>query len=103
VNQWVKERYRLQRLDMEDTGKSVDIYDMRDIAKHAVYSLKGARADLYRACRSVRQEAPLVEELGAKYDESEIKDALAWLCEENLMVHIGNEYLALAVDMNARK
>lgn len=103
VNQWVKERYRLQRLDMEDTGKSVDIYDMRDIAKHAVYSLKGARADLYRACRSVRQEAPLVEELGAKYGESEIKDALAWLCEENLMVHIGNEYLALAVDMNARK
>ncbi len=103
VDQWVKERYRLQRLDMEDTGKTVDIYDMRTIAKHIVYHLEGVRADLYRACRAVRQEAPLIGELCSKYGEEEIKDALAWLCEENLMVHIGHEYLALAVDMHARE
>ena len=103
VTQWVKERYRLQRLDMEDTGNAVDIFDMRKIAKHAVYHLEGVRADLYRACRAVRQETPLIEELGVKYGEEEIKEALAWLCGENLMVHIGHEYLSLAVDMHARK
>ena len=103
VNQWIMERSSPQRLDMEDTGNAVDIYDMRTIARHTVYHLEGVRADIYRACRAVRQEEPLLGELGAKYGEAEIREALAWLCEENLMVHIGHEYLALAVDMHARK
>ena len=42
-------------------------------------------------------------ELSPEYGEAEVRDALAWLCEENLTVHIGHEYLALAVDMNTRK
>ncbi len=103
VTQWLEEREHAQRLDMDDTGKTIDIYDMREIAKHTVYHLDGVCAALYRACRAVRQEAPLLEELSPEYGEAEIRDALAWLCEENLMVHIGHEYLALAVDMNARK
>ncbi|MBP5199221.1 MAG: RiPP maturation radical SAM C-methyltransferase [Schwartzia sp.] len=100
---WTEHRWNLQRLDMYDNGKTIDIYDMRKISRHAVYSLDGAKAELYRAARSVRQEEPLLEELSPKYEEDELRAALDWLCEENLMVHIGHEYLALAVDMNAKK
>ena len=100
---WTEHRWNLQRLDMYDNGKTIDIYDMRKISKHAVYTLDGAKAELYRAARSVRQEEPLLEELSPKYEEDELRAALDWLCEENLMVHIGHEYLALAVDMNAKK
>ncbi len=103
VTDWVEHRWNLQRLDMYDNGKTIDIYDMRKIAKHAVYTLEGAKAELYRATRSVRQEAPLLEELSPRYGEDELRAALDWLCEENLMVHIAHEYLALAIDMNARK
>ena len=103
VGQWTDERMNLQRLDMDDNGKGIDIYDMRDIAKHTVYHLDGLRAELYRATRAVRQEDALLAELSPEYGEAEVRDALAWLCEENLTVHIGHEYLALAVDMNTRK
>ena len=103
VTDWVASRWNLQRLDMYDNGKTIDIYDMRKIARHAVYTLDGAKADLCRAARAVRQEQPLLEELSPKYGEAELRAALEWLCEENLMVHIGHEYLALAVDMNAKK
>ena len=103
VMDWVEHRWNLQRLDMYDNGKTIDIYDMRKIATHAVYTLDGAKAELYRAARSVRQEEMLLAELSQKYGEDELRAALDWLCEENLMVHIGHEYLALAVDMNAKK
>ena len=103
VTDWVDNRWNLQRLDMYDNGAAIDIYDMRKISRHAVYTLDGAKAELYRACRSVRQEAPLLGELSQKYGEDELRAALDRLCEENLMVHIGHEYLALAVDMNAKK
>jgi len=103
VTDWVDNRWNLQRLDMYDNGAAIDIYDMRKISRHAVYTLDGAKAELYRACRSVRQEAPLLGELSQTYGEDELRAALDWLCEENLMVHIGHEYLALAVDMNAKK
>ena len=103
VSNWVKERWRLQRLDMEDTGTGIDIYDMRKIARHTVYRLEGAQAAVYRACRTARQESWLLSELSGSYGNDEIADSLARLCEENLMVHIGSEYLALAVDINAKK
>ena len=103
VADWVTHRWDLQRLDMYDNGDVIEIYDMRKIAKHAVYTLDGAKAALCRAARSVRQEEPLLEELAPKYGKNELLEALDWLCEENLMVHIGHEYLALAIDMNAIK
>ena len=99
---WAASRNNLQRLDMFDNGKTIDIFDMRKISKHSVYTLDGAKAELYRAARCVRQEEPLLEELSPKYGKDELREALDWLCEENLMVHIGHEYLALAIDMNAK-
>ncbi len=105
VNRWVREQWsgNLQRLDMEATGKAIDIYDMRDIAKHAVYHLDGLCAEIYRSCRTVRQEENLLAEFSGSHGEDEVREALEWLCGENLMLHIGHEYLALAVDMNAKK
>lgn len=103
VEQWLGERWQPQRLDMEDTGTFIHIYDMRDIARHTVYRLEGAKADLYRACRAVRQEKSLLAEFSDKYGGDGVADALEWLCGENLMVHIGPEYLALAVDMHAKE
>ena len=103
VKDWVSNRWNLQRLDMYDNGAAIDIYDMRKVAKHAVYTLDGAKAELYRAARTARQEDALLAELSPKYAEGELRAALGWLTEENLMVHIGQEYLALAVDMNAKK
>ena len=103
VTDWVAHRWNLERLDMEDRGKAIDIYDMRKISKHAVYTLEGAKAELYRATRAVRQEEALITEFSGKYDMDELRAALDWLCAENLMVHIGHEYLALAVDMHASK
>ncbi len=103
VRDWVRHRGNLQRLDMFDTGDTIDVYDMRKISRHAVYTLEGARAALYRAARSVRQEGPLLAELSPAYAEDELRAALDWLCAENLMVRIGHEYLALAVDMKAKK
>ncbi len=103
VKAWAASRNNLQRLDMFDNGNTIDIFDLRKISRHSVYTLDGAKAELYRAARSVRQEEPLLEELAPKYGKDELREALDWLCEENLMVHIGHEYLALAIDMNAKK
>ncbi len=103
VKAWTASRRDLQRLDMFDNGQTIDIYDMRKIAKHAVYTLDGAKAALYRATRAVRQEGPLLAELSPAFGEDALREALSWLCGENLMVCIGHEYLALAVDMNAKK
>ena len=102
VNQWVGERYNLQRLDMYDDGAGISIFDMRDIARHTVYRLEGARADIYRACRAVRKKSSIEAEFSEKYSGDRVADALDWLCGENLMVRIGPEYLALAIDMNTK-
>ena len=98
VIQWAGERLQPQRLDMEERGNGIDIYDMRTVARHTIYRLEGVKADLYRALRTVRQEASLQTEFAGTYSEPEIKEALEWLCTENLTVKIGTEYLALAVD-----
>ena len=102
ADEWKAERSDPQRLDMEDNGAVIDIYDMRKIARHIVYHLSGVRADIYRLCRTVRTEEYIRETLGVNCGASEIEDALAWLTEENLMVHIKEEYLALAVDARVR-
>ncbi len=101
AKQWLNERFNPQRLDMEDTAAGVFIYDMRTIARHAVYHLEGLQAEVYRACRAVRSEASLRKEFSGY--GGEVQAALDYLTEENLMVHIGGEYLALAVDTDPWK
>ncbi len=101
--EWSASRLNPQRLDMYDNGNVIEIYDMRKIARRMVYRLEGIKADLYRACRAVRQEGPLLEALSPKYAADALRAALDDLCQENLMVRIGQEYLALAVDMHPEK
>ena len=104
VEQWLEERKKPpQRLDMYDSPDGITIYDMRKIARHLVYHLDGLRAELYRACRAVASRNSLLQKFSAEYDAQKILDELNWLCGENLMVNIKDEYLALAVDTNPQK
>lgn len=45
----------------------------------------------------------MTEKLAGRRSAEEIKDALAELVADNLMLHIGNEYLALPVDRRTGK
>ena len=87
-----------QMLLMKDKGAEIKILDTRQIARQPLCHLTGAAAELIRASRNAIQEDALVEKLVDNFSAAEIKDALTLLVQENLMLHIGNEYLALPVD-----
>lgn len=87
-----------QLLLMKDKGEEVKILDTRQIARQPLYHLTGAAAELIRAARDAIRGAALVEKLVDNYTASEIRDALALLVQENLILCIGDEYLALPVD-----
>jgi hypothetical protein len=87
-----------QLLLMKDKGAEIKILDTRLIARQPLCHLTGAAAELIRAARDAIREEALVEKLVDNYTTAEIEDALAYLVQENLMLHIGDEYLALPVD-----
>lgn len=99
VRRW-KEDYRKnsRQLFMKKFATGIFIHDTRAIAKHTVYRLNGIYADIYRACRSATEKFSLVKNFASIYDEQEIFLVLDYLCAENLMLEIRNEYLALAVE-----
>lgn len=82
----------------EEDDEDVKILDTRLIARQPLCHLTGAAAELLRAARDAIREEALVEKLVDNYTTAEIEDALALLVQENLMLHIGDEYLALPVD-----
>ena len=92
-----------QLLYMKDKGDVVKVLDTRLIARQPLYYLQGAEAEVLRACRNVIREEALVQKLTGQFTESTIKEALAWLEQENLLLHIGAEYLALPIDRDAGK
>jgi hypothetical protein len=49
------------------------------------------------------KEEKLMKVLAEHYEETRIREALAWLEQENLLLHIGPEYLALPIDRDAGK
>jgi hypothetical protein len=79
------------------------ILDTRLIAHRPMYYLQGIEAEVLRACRSVLREETLMEKLTGQFTEERIKEALAWLEQENLLLHVGPEYLALPIDRDAGK
>ena len=101
VERWLEERNNPQRLDMDDTGDEINIYDMRNIAVHSAYKLTGLCAEIYRACRYVKTETSLAKIFPDTSVEN-IRDELARFCDDKLMIKIGSEYLALAVDANPK-
>ncbi len=90
-----------QLLFLKDKGDMVKILDTRIIAKHPILHLTGAKAQLCRACRNVKEEKDLIKELSDQFEEHEIKESIDWLLEENQLLKIGSEYLTLAVDRDA--
>ncbi len=78
----------------------ISIYDLREIARHVVYRLTGLRAEIYRACRSVSNKKALVQKFR---DEEKVSETLEYLCAENLILNIGADYLALAIDWRVAK
>ena len=97
---WMKNQ---QILYMKDKGYVVKVLDTRLIARQPLYHLQGAEAEVLRACRSVMKEEKLMKVLAEHYEETRIREALAWLEQENLLLHIGPEYLALPIDRDAGK
>ncbi|MBR4382779.1 MAG: RiPP maturation radical SAM C-methyltransferase, partial [Selenomonadaceae bacterium] len=101
IDRWLKERSNPQRLDMYDAGNEINIFDMRNVAVHSAYKLIGLRAQLYRACRCVQSEKSLAKKF-PDVPAEKIHDELVNFCADKIMINIGDEYLALAVDANPK-
>ena len=103
VGKWNHKKNNPDRLDMEIGAEGIDIYDMREFAEKSVHHLHGLAARLYASCTTVRTEESLLEEF-KEYEPAEVLGILARLERDKLAVHIGREYLALAIDRaEARK
>ncbi len=50
------------------------------------------------ACRATRKKEGLYREAAGKFSTQEIDGALKYLEDENLILHIGDEYLTLAIE-----
>ena len=83
---------------MKDIGDEIKVLDTRMIAHVPIRHIKGAEADVLRACRNTMRERAVFERLSGRYPAEAIRTALNWLEEENIVLHIGDEYLALPVD-----
>lgn len=86
------------RLDMKDTGATIEIMDLRKIAKACMYTLTGIERDLYQACEGVVKIDTLVRRMKGRYTEEQIKAALKPLVDNHLILRINDEVLALAVE-----
>ena len=87
---------------MKDKGDEVKLLDTRLIAKSPLYHIKGAEADVLRACRNTTKERKVFELLSDRYPAEKIREALAQMERENMLLHIGDELLALPVDRGVR-
>ena len=92
-----------QLLYMKDKGALMKILDTRLIAHRPMYYLQGIEAEVLRVCRNVMKEEKVMKALAENYEKTRIREALAWLEQENLLLHIGPEYLALPIDRDAGK
>lgn len=101
IKSWLNERDDPQRLDMYDAGDEINIFDMRNVAVHSAYKLTGLKAGLYRACRRVQSEKSPAKKF-PDVSAEKIRDELAAFCADKIMINIGHEYLALAVDANPK-
>lgn len=91
------------RLDMTVDEEKIEITDMRKIAKQTFYTLQGIDYDVYLACGGVVSGRALAEKFRARYTKDEISASLRRLCQDHLVIQIGEEYLALAVEFERGK
>ena len=96
-------RNEQQLFFMKDIGDEIKVLDTRMIAHDPIRHIKGAEADVLRACRNTTRERAVFERLSGRYPAETIRTALNWLEEENMVLHIGDEYLTLPVDRAGSK
>ncbi|MBP5199589.1 MAG: RiPP maturation radical SAM C-methyltransferase [Schwartzia sp.] len=94
-------RNEQQMLFLKDKGCEVKVLDTRLISKSPLYHIKGAEAEVLRACRNTLKERAVFERLSDRYPAEAIRAALEQMEGENLLLHIGDEYLTLPVDRAA--
>ena len=87
-----------QMLFMKDCGDKVKVLDTREIAPRPLYHLTGADADALCITKTTTREDVLWEKLSGRFSTEEIKKALEFLEKASLLLHIGDEYLALPVE-----
>lgn len=101
VKIWQNKSQKPQLLYMKDTIESILIYDTRLIARHKFYQLKDLYAEVYRICRSAKEKKHLFKIFSSTNREKELLRVLDYLCQENLMININEEYLSLAIELGA--
>lgn len=95
----IEYRTNPDRLDMMVDEKKIEIFDMRKMTKQAFYTLQGIDRDVYLACNKTVNREILYKKLRREYMDDEILKSLDRLCQDNLMIHIDGEYLALAIEV----
>lgn len=88
------------RMDVTIKGSKVEIFDLRKAAEKMFYQLDGLRAEIYRDCFKVQKLKDLLTKF-ANQSESDLREVLDWLCAQNLMLNIKDEYLSLGIVRNA--
>ncbi len=87
-----------QMLFMKDCGDEVKVIDTRLIAKYPLYHLVESEAEVMRLCRNTTRKETIFARLNGQYPAEEIQETLELLEAENMLLHIGDEYLTLPVD-----
>ena len=92
-------------LIISDGPDHLEITDTRPCATAGHHRLEGLAATIYRLCDSIKTRANLCAALtadGHETDDAEISSVLEALVRDNLILHIGDRYLALAMNQVAR-
>ena len=73
------------------------VVDTRPIAKNPLYHMVKSEAEVMRICRNNVCKKIIFVLFNGQYLAEEIREMLQLLEEENMLLHIGDEYLALPV------
>jgi len=85
-------------LTMTRCEDSIELVDLRNIAKQSFYSLTGVQKRIYELCRDVISRKHLNTLLTAEFEQAAIEAAIDYLLEQSLLIAIGGELLALAME-----
>ena len=95
--------YGGDRLTYKEELETLELTDLRVVAKKNFYSLKGVKKEVYQLCDSVRKHTEIFEMLSVKYTLDQITDAIDYLKAHYLLLEIKEELLALAVQEDSEK
>lgn len=102
LKEWSK-RYPESALFMVDLKACLLIWDLRDIASQALYSLTGRARQLYLECDQIRSPRQLKQQMQTHGDESsedEIINLLHDMVKQNIVLNDNARYLALAITVD---